>query len=66
LISSGIQLPVCYLISGTRFAEEIRDAVGRWREQKRRFCSFSLSVSDEKKWNADREIASVDVAATSR
>src|SRR5256712_8349841 len=62
LISSSIQLPVCYLISGTGFAEEIRDAIGRWREQKRLFCSFSLSVSDEKKWNAAREIAWVDVA----
>src|SRR3989442_5194722 len=36
--------------------------MGRWREQNRGFCSFSLWVSDEKKWNADREIASVDVA----
>jgi len=40
LISSGIHRPVDYLISGTRFAEEIRDAIGRWREQKRRFWSF--------------------------
>jgi len=44
LISPGIQLPVCYLISGTRFAEDIRDGLGRWREQKRRFCSFKSSL----------------------
>src|SRR2546425_10187760 len=56
LISAGIQLPVCYLISGTRFAEEPRDAIARWRETKRRFCTLQLPMSEGKEPTAEREI----------
>src|SRR2546428_9486665 len=40
LISSGIQQRVCYLISGTRFAEDIGEATERWRRQKRHYRSL--------------------------
>src|SRR5438552_3258035 len=65
-ISCGIHPTVCYLISGTRFADTIRHAIRRWREQKRRFCSFNFAVRVRSDDGKQRDASASSCAARCR